>query len=55
MRRSPGGAYAKLVDWLARNKGLHRVKIGRERLRNLLHKHEISFQRTKTWKESTDP
>jgi hypothetical protein len=31
------------------------VKIGRERLRNLLHKHEISFQRTKTWKESTDP
>jgi transposase len=45
----------KLADWLAHNKGLRRIRIGRERLRNLLHKHEISFQRTKTWKESTDP
>ncbi|MFG3645099.1 hypothetical protein ACGF3C_32985 [Micromonospora sp. NPDC047762] len=45
----------KLADWLAYSKGLRRVQIGRERLRVLLHKYEISFQRTKTWKESTDP
>jgi len=31
------------------------VKIGRERLRQLLHKRGISFQRTRTWKESADP
>jgi transposase len=31
------------------------VRIGRERLRQLLHKRGISFQRTRTWKESTDP
>jgi transposase len=40
----------KLADWLAHNRGLCRVQVGRERLRNLLHKHEISFQRTKTCK-----
>jgi transposase len=45
----------KLVDWLAHNRGLRRVRVSRERLRELLHKHEISFQRTKTWKESNDP
>ena len=28
---------------------------GRERLRQLLHERGISFQRTRTWKESTDP
>jgi len=44
----------KLADWLAHNRGTRRVGIGRERLRQLLHKHEITFQRTKTWKESTD-
>jgi transposase len=33
----------------------HRVRIGRERLRVLLREHGISFQRTRTWKESTDP
>ena len=31
------------------------VRIGRERLRQILHAHGISFQRTRTWKESTDP
>jgi hypothetical protein len=45
----------KLTDYLAHNRGGRRVRIDRERLRQLLHKHEITFQRTKTWKESTDP
>jgi transposase len=31
------------------------VTIGRERLRQILHARGISFQRTRTWKESTDP
>ena len=31
------------------------VRIGRERLRQLLHARGISFQRTRTWKESHDP
>jgi transposase len=31
------------------------VTIGRERLRQILHQRGISFQRTRTWKESTDP
>jgi transposase len=31
------------------------ARIGRERLRQLLHSRGISFQRTRTWKESTDP
>ena len=30
------------------------VRTGRERLRQILHR-GISFQRTRTWKESTDP
>lgn len=30
------------------------VAIGRERLRCILHAHHISFQRTRTWKESND-
>ncbi|WP_434090211.1 hypothetical protein [Micromonospora carbonacea] len=29
--------------------------MGRERLRQILHRHRITFQRTKTCKESTDP
>jgi transposase len=45
----------KLADYLARNRSGRRVRIGRERLRQLLRKHGITFQRTKTWKESTDP
>ena len=31
------------------------VRIGRERLRQILHAEAITFQRTKTWKESPDP
>ena len=31
------------------------VRIGRERLRQLPHARGISFQRTRTWKESRDP
>ncbi len=30
-------------------------RAGRERLRQILHERGISFQRTRTWKESTDP
>jgi transposase len=45
----------KLADYLAHNRGLRRVQVGRERLREFLHKHEITFQRTKTWKETNDP
>ena len=43
----------KLAGYLA---GRDRpVRIGRERLRQVLHERGISFQRTRTWKESTDP
>jgi hypothetical protein len=31
------------------------VRTGRKRLRQVLHERGISFQRTRTWKESTDP
>ncbi|GIF08347.1 hypothetical protein Asi03nite_58850 [Actinoplanes siamensis] len=31
------------------------ISIGRERLRNILHRNGITFHRTKTWKESNDP
>ena len=31
------------------------VRIGRERVRRILHSHDITFQRTRTWKESRDP
>ncbi|WP_371528614.1 IS630 family transposase [Streptomyces sp. NBC_01283] len=44
----------KLADHLAHNRG-RTVTIGRERLRQILHEHGISFQRTRTWKESKDP
>src|SRR5271169_2758817 len=40
----------KLADHLARAG----IRIGRERLRQLLHARGISFQRTRTWKESAD-
>nr|MDT0662618.1 IS630 family transposase [Micromonospora sp. DSM 115978] len=33
----------------------HPIRIGRERVRRILHEHNISFQRTRTWKTSTDP
>ena len=43
----------KLAGYLA---GRDRpVAIGRERLRQILHQRGISFQRTRTWKESRDP
>ena len=44
----------KLVGYLADNPR-RIVRIGRERARRLLADHEITFQRTKTWKESPDP
>jgi transposase len=33
----------------------HGITVSRERLRQLLHERGISFQRTRTWKESRDP
>ena len=33
----------------------HPVTVSRERLRRILHTHRITFQHTRTWKESTDP
>jgi Integrase core domain. len=44
----------KLAAYLPDNPD-RRVRIGRERLRQLLREHRVSFQRTRTWKESTDP
>lgn len=44
----------KLVGYLADNP-TRIVTIGRERLREILVKHKVRFQRTKTWKESNDP
>ncbi|MFB4284940.1 IS630 family transposase [Nonomuraea sp. MTCD27] len=44
----------KLVDYLADNP-VRTVLVGRERLRQYLREHKVSFQRTRTWKESTDP
>jgi transposase len=44
----------KLAAYLADN-SIRTVDIGRERLRQILHTRRISFQRTRTWKESTDP
>lgn len=44
----------KLVDYLADNP-VRVVSVGRERLRQFLIEHDITFQRTKTWKESNDP
>ena len=44
----------KLAAYLADNP-VRAVAIGRERLREILAKHEVTFQKTKTWKESNDP
>lgn len=44
----------KLADYLARDPG-RRLRIGRETLRQILRRRGISFQRTRTWKESADP
>lgn len=43
----------KLREYLANNT-IRRITIGRERLRQILDTHEVTFQRTKTWKESND-
>jgi transposase len=44
----------KLRGYLAHN-DVRKVKVGKERLRQILDKHGVTFQRTKTWKESNDP
>jgi transposase len=44
----------KLAGYLATKKG-RKVMVGRERLRQILAEEQITFQRTKTWKESPDP
>ncbi|MBO3744409.1 IS630 family transposase [Actinoplanes flavus] len=44
----------KLADYLATD-AARTVTIGRERLRQILADNEISWQRTRTWKESKDP
>jgi transposase len=44
----------KLADHLAEVPD-QRIRIGREALRELLKRRGVTFQRTKTWKESTDP
>ena len=44
----------KLADYLGGNPD-RTVRIRRERLRVLLREHQITFQRTRTWKESNDP
>jgi hypothetical protein len=44
----------KLADYL-RSQASRPIEIGRERLRQILFRHRITFQRTKTWKESNDP
>ncbi len=44
----------KLAAYLAGNPA-RLVRVGRERLRQILHERQISFQRTRTWKESADP
>jgi transposase len=44
----------KLVEHLADNDE-RVVHVGRERCRQILRKHHVTFQRTKTWKESNDP
>jgi transposase len=44
----------KLVEYLAGNDD-RVVHVGRERCRQILAEHDVTFQRTKTWKESNDP
>jgi transposase len=44
----------KLADYMATKKG-RKVRVGRERLRQILLAEGVTFQRTKTWKESPDP
>ena len=59
----PGALGVPFTHWSVRKLAAHlgayghdrRVRVGRERLRLILREHHISFQRTRTWKESTDP
>jgi hypothetical protein len=44
----------KLADYRATDAD-RRVVVGRERLRQLLRDNQVSWQRTRTWKESKDP
>ena len=44
----------KLAAYLAEN-DTRVVTVGRERLRQILAANKVTFQRTKTWKESNDP
>ncbi|MFI0411772.1 helix-turn-helix domain-containing protein [Actinomadura sp. 3N508] len=44
----------KLASHLA-DHAERKIRIGRERLRQVLHAHQITFQRARTWKTSTDP
>jgi len=44
----------KLRQYLADNP-TRKISVGKERLRQILDGHEVTFQRTKTWKESNDP
>jgi transposase len=44
----------KLVGYLADNP-VQVIRVGRERLRQILADNKITFQRTRTWKESRDP
>jgi transposase len=44
----------KLRHYLGDNP-VRTVRIGKERLRQILDRHGVTFQRTKTWKESNDP
>ena len=53
-RPSTRWSIRKLVAYVGDN-GDRVVKIGRERCRQTLADKDITFQRTKTWKESNDP
>ncbi len=53
-RPFPHWSVRKLAGYLACNP-VRTVTVGRERLRQLLRRNKLSFQRTRTWKESTDP
>ncbi len=44
----------KLAQYLATTEG-GQIAVSRERLRQILAEEDITFQRTKTWKESPDP
>ncbi len=59
----PGALGVPFTHWSVRKLAAYlrayghdrRVVVGRERLRLILREHHVSFQRTRTWKESTDP